>query len=69
MMYILVKSTCLILDILHRLCLLVSDRSSVLSVVSVKSDPFRPSGLASVKFDYVSGRLGMNDLVGGVGLS
>jgi hypothetical protein len=54
---------------LHRLCLLVSDRSFVLSVVSVKLDPFGPLGLASVKFNHVLGRSVISNLVGGVGLS
>jgi hypothetical protein len=53
---------------LHRLCLLVYDQSSVPRVVSVKSDPLGPSVLPSVKFDLLLGLSGMNDLVDGVGL-
>jgi hypothetical protein len=53
---------------LHQLGLLVSDRSFIAKVVSVKFDPLRPSKLPSVKFNLLLNWSGMNDLVGGVDL-
>jgi hypothetical protein len=52
----------------HRLGLQVSNRSIVLRVVSVKSDPLGPMGLPSVKFDLPLDHLDTNDLVGGTPL-
>jgi hypothetical protein len=51
------------LDTLHRLDLLLFDRSSISRVILVKSDPLEPSVLKSVKFDLLLDWSNINDLV------
>jgi hypothetical protein len=46
----------------------VFDRSFILRVVSVKSDPLGSTGMPSVTFDLPLDRLNKNDIVGEVSL-
>jgi hypothetical protein len=55
------------LSMLHRVDLLVFDRSFVPIVISIKFDPLVSSGLP-YKFDLLLDRLSMNGLVGEVSL-
>jgi hypothetical protein len=53
---------------LHQTSFLAFDRSSVLRVVSIKSDPLGPSGFSLVKFNLLLDWSSMNNLVDEAGL-